>query len=135
MTDLEAAAERLLKHDHGRDQQNSPYFRRGSVVDVVKMQADRDILTDFAAPLCDGTPITEDWLRSAGWITAANPEYLDLEGDQYDLGWGIKHVEFVLSNACFRGTSFGGEAALKITTRGQLRLLCAALQIPLKEPS
>ncbi len=118
MTDLEAAAERWREaqsRGNTRIVRADETFKMRSMVagDFAAMK----LLADFAAPLCDPTPITREW------VTLLDIHWL---GWKYSVVKPDQLVAFIESPA-------GGD--VEIRTRGNLRLTCLALDIELEEPS
>lgn len=114
---------------------------------------DNHTLANWAAPLLDPTPIDEAWLRACGWKQWPD----DSEFAEYDLylpmadeiSWecrlayqsnGIYALRMCAEEVHAGLVSesvelFGSRNRKVVVTRGQLRLLCLALGIPLKEPT
>lgn len=98
------------------------------------LQTNRPILPEHVSPLLrlarehfallDPTPITEDWLREVGWRIIAT-------ANRHGRQWEANREELELNH---RGnlTVHSGEDSLAwpvpITTRGDLRMLLAALR-------
>lgn len=76
----------------------------------------------------NGTPLTEEWVRSIGGKTREN------DSDVIDLG-PVWFSYFENGERFYGILDVTGLLGFEITTRGQLRQLCAVLGIPLAEPT
>lgn len=112
-SDLRAAAERLRKHER-----YGPW---------VAYDGDRHYLASVRPDddTQDDTQIDEAWLKSAGFREDGAHLFLSARGP------GLGGFQFYPNGKWYL---FGTEIK-PIRTRGQLRLLCRALGITLKEPS
>jgi len=103
--ELRAAAERFIEWD-----------RRGVIQSADGAAVCRAYLAEH--PADDGEPVTAEWMKACGW----EGSYVGVFGIQGLAGFwdnGELHLSKPYS--------------LPAATRGQLRRLCAALGVPLKE--
>lgn len=73
----------------------------------------------------DGEPITEDWLLSVGFQKGFYGPWINGAAGVLALSDAPNHQVWILNNQAVKRTQW--------QTRGELRRLCAALGIPLKE--
>ena len=131
--ELQAACERLPAHEEWKKNGGQPPYGWGTR----PMQIERDRQEVALAylrehPTDDAEPVTVDWMRSNG---------RDNEGC-FESEWqhSIAPMICVISRACAGGWEpcklwLGGvQGRLQEVTRGDVRRLCSALGIELKEP-
>ena len=136
MADLRAAAERILSD------WNDPSIARPAIAqdDPLEVQFARAWLV--AHPADSDEPITEAWLRACGFKDYAEPSkycssYLSLWLERKEHNAAILAVHWALpSNRdghYWSANSFSLYKAAYPKTRGDVRRLCAALGVTLKE--
>lgn len=132
MTDeLQAAAERLKTYEGG------------TLHIPCDVEAALWTLANWALPLLDPTPIDEAWLRECGWKgwdvpSEEEPYSLYVPAGEFvtwelRLAWGYGLSMVRLHDN--RKLVVESVELVNAKTRGQLRLLCLALGIELKEPT
>ena len=86
----------------------------------------------WALPLLDSEPITEDWLLEVGFIRSDHPPsvYHELIEGRF-----LYKDRKDLDPEPFWDWVVDGSLVACLFTRGQIRLLALALDIPLKEPA
>ena len=135
MADIKAAAGRLRK---AATQKGCPWehpvYQNSTSINSPRLQWDGDLWAVYLAehPADDDEPVTAEWLESVGW--EAYP-------DTGNRMWHSRSATLIMIDLrnpgetwlCHGSSAHGWDYITKSTTRGDVRRLCSALGIQLKE--
>ena len=124
MSEVSKAAERLSKNGYSSTIELDAAGPTGFVIVNGSTWDDVTDLADWALPLLDSEPITEDWLRSVGFD--------DVHGCMAVKGNNENCLSYLKTTASFFVQGRGVEIR---KARGSVRMLCLSLGIPLKQPA
>jgi hypothetical protein len=128
VSELKQAAERHIAHGKLIDVEDASGLYAGDE-GVMSQLRDEGTLIDFAVKLLDPTPIDRTWIRSLGKPNRDDDATIVKFSDKLKVCWEIHPIEKneTVNAAILESRYF------PVTTRGQLRMLCTALGIELKE--
>ena len=132
MSEVSKAAERLSKNGYSSTIELDAAGPTGFVIVNGSTWDDVTDLADWALPLLDSEPITEDWLEAVGFKRSDEGTMLRVAAASPN-----KHLRYTaVSFDVVSGNWFAnGLGCQEQKTRGAVRMLCLSLGIPLKQPA